>query len=223
MEKGIIYEASEKYTKAIENYQKGIKSEPNYPSNYYRISKLFLQSNNPLYGLIYGEIFLNIERTTKRSLEMSQLLYNEYQRAVVFEEENVIEIHFCKAVINAEKFHKTKKPPFCITFVKFFALSTIDIKEFNLDNLSKMRSQFLKLYFEEKQRSPNLLLNYQRLMKDEKIFNAYNHYLFQMGDIESFKNWKSKNQEKYNKFVDWYTNSKNNLKFNKTNVFDYKN
>jgi len=82
LEKGNIFLVQEKYNEAIVNYEKGIEVDPTFTSNYYRLAKLFLNSNDKLSGLIYGEIFMNLERNTKRTLEMSELLYNTYKSSI---------------------------------------------------------------------------------------------------------------------------------------------
>lgn len=219
LEKGVVLELQKKINQAVESYEKGIKAEPSYPSNYYRIAKLFLNSNNMLYGLIYGEIFLNLERTTSRSQEMSQLLYNGYKKAIKFKEKSTT-VDLCQAIIIIEKDSKPNDTlPFCILYSSYFALATVNKKEINLETLSDIRKKALNEYFKSKNNPSNVLLNYQKIMDDNNLFNAYNYYLFQIGDKEAFKNWLTNNKEEYEKFVDWYTNDANILKINEKNLY----
>ncbi|MDR6369147.1 tetratricopeptide (TPR) repeat protein [Chryseobacterium bernardetii] len=219
LEKGVVLELQKKINQAIESYEKGIKAEPSYSSNYYRIAKLFLNSNNMLYGLIYGEIFLNLERTTSRSQEMSQLLYNGYKKAIKFKEKSTT-VDLCQAIIIIEKDSKPNDTlPFCILYSGYFAFATVNKKEINLETLSDIRKKVLKEYFKSKSNPSNVLLNYQKIMDDNNLFNAYNYYLFQIGDKEAFKNWLTNNKEEYEKFVDWYTNDANILKINEKNLY----
>lgn len=76
LEKGNAFLHQENYQKAIENYNRGIEVDPMFSSNYFRLAKYFMNSDDKLSGLIYGEIFMNLERTTERTIEMSELLYN---------------------------------------------------------------------------------------------------------------------------------------------------
>ncbi|MFZ4929895.1 tetratricopeptide repeat protein [Chryseobacterium sp. Mn2064] len=218
LEKGIALESQGKLKDAVELYEKGIKAEPMYPSNYYRVSQLYLNSKDVLYGLIYGEIFLNLERTTSRSQKMSELLYDTYKKAVHFNAENT-SIDFCEAVIDAEKYNKNKTIPFCITFAANFALASIGQKEINLETLSSIRRKFIEEYFKKDNYPPNILLSYHKMMEDQHVFNAYNHYIFQIGDQNAFKEWQTQNTTEYDKFVDWYTKDANLLKINKDNVY----
>ncbi|MBB6331380.1 tetratricopeptide (TPR) repeat protein [Chryseobacterium sediminis] len=219
LEKGVVFELQNKMNQAIESYEKGIKTEPSYPSNYYRIAKLFLNSNNPLYGLVYGEIFLNLERTTARSQEISQLLFDGYKKAVKFTDKNTT-VDLCQAFIIIENDSKPDDPlPFCLMYSGYFALAAVDKKEINLETLSDIRRKAIKEYFKYKNNPSNVLLNYQKIMEEKNVFNAYNHYLFQIGDKDAFKTWLTDNKAEYEKFVDWYTNDKNSLKINKKNLY----
>lgn len=37
-------------------------------------------------------------------------------------------------------------------------------------------------------------------MEDNHLSNAYSRYIFQMGDVEAFQNWKTKNKAEYDKY-----------------------
>lgn len=219
LEKGVVLELDKKIIEAIETYEAGIKAEPSYPSNYYRASKLYLNTNDLLSGLIYGEIFLNIERTTPRTEEISKLLYNTYNKAIKFSD-NEIKIDLCQAIIDAGNYDKTKRLPFCLVFGKNLSLSISNQKEINLETLSSIRKQFLNNYYMSDYKTyPNVLISYQKTMEDNNIFNAYNHYIFQMGDAQAFQTWKVNNQAEYDKFVNWYTADKNILRVNNDNLY----
>lgn len=220
LEIGVVYEGEKKWLDAIKSYEKGIRVDPNYPSNYYRAAKIYLNSSDRLSGIIYGEIFLNIERTTKRSQEMSELLYKAYQNSISFPKENEAKVDFCKVIIDSEKFEKSKKLPLCAVFGKNFILGVIDQKEVNLSSLSEMRTAFLINYNKQDlQDYPNVLFSYWNTLYNKGYFEAYSHYLLQMGSRTEFSEWLSQNEVKYNAFVEWYTNSDNELNVSKQNVF----
>lgn len=213
LEKGVVLEFDKKYAEAVKTYEKGIQVAPNYPSNYYRAANLYLDSDNKLTGLIYGEIFLNIERTTERTKEISKKLYESYKNAIIFKGKNEKELSICKSMsIDINALEKNKKLPFCMIFEKNFVMSLLDQSEFSLDNLSSIRRKFLKEYFAKDYKDyPNILLDYQKKMEENNVFNAYNHYIFQIGDQNAFNDWQKKNQSEYDKFVHWYTDDKNVL------------
>ncbi|WBX98488.1 tetratricopeptide repeat protein [Chryseobacterium gambrini] len=219
LEKGVIYEYDQP-EEAIKIYEKGINVDPTYPSNYYRVSNLYLKSNNKLPGLIYGEIFINLERTTKRTQEMSKKLYQTYKDAIDIKDEKSNTVSLCKVIsVDVNSINKNKVP-FCIMFEASMMLSTLGQKEFTFESFAKIRSNFLKEYSARlKKDHPNVLLDYFRKMEDHQVFNAYNHYVFQIGDENAFTKWQESNQAEYQKFVEWYTADENDLKIDKTNIY----
>jgi len=97
-------------------------------------------------------------------------------------------------------------------FEKNFVMSLLDETEFNLNSLSSIRRKFLKQYFAKDYKDyPNILLDYQKKMEENNVFDAYNHYIFQMGEPRAFNAWQKTNQSDYDKFVAWYTDDKNVL------------
>lgn len=220
LEKGVILEMDKKYIEAIASYEKGIEVDPMYSSNYFRAALLYLSSNNKLAGLIYGEIFMNLERTTKRTVKMSESLYEAYQKNITINGNNT-KIDFCDIVIDANAItDKEIQLPFCAVFGNNFILATVGKTEINLESLSAIRVAFIENYFKnDYKKQPNVLLAYQKLLLDNGFLDTYNHYLFQMGAEAEFSEWKTKNGDKYNSFTEWYKNPANGLKITKENVF----
>ncbi|MFL9833858.1 tetratricopeptide repeat protein [Chryseobacterium terrae] len=219
LEKGVMYEF-EKPIEAIKIYEKGIEAEPMYPSNYYRAAKVYLRTNDRLSGLMYGEIFMNIERTTRRTEEMSKLLFEGYKKSLVFTSKTEQKTEFCPSVIDVNVYDKSKTLPLCINFAYAFIIAMMNHNEFNYNSLTQMRKDFLKEYSNiNMKKNPNVLLNYFKTMDDNKIFNAYNHYLFQVGNEDAFAEWKAKNKDEYERFINWYTTTENYLQIDSKNIY----
>ncbi len=221
LEKGNIFLGQEEYQKAIENYEKGIEVDPTFTSNYFHLAKLFLSSSDKLSGLIYGEIFMNLERTTERTQEMSELLFNTYKSSIILGE-NKSKIDFCEITLDASEIKPNEgiNLPLCAIFGKNFMLAIIDEKTINLNSLSQIRQKFIENYFKEDYKNyPNVLFDYQKELVDKNLFNAYNHYLFQIGAQEEFNNWLETNRSEYDKFVEWYTANQNIIEITNENIF----
>ena len=219
LERGVMYEPS-RPIEAIKIYEKGIEVDPMYPSNYYRAAKIYLKTNDRLSGLIYGEIFMNLERTTSRTQEMSKLLYEGYKNSLIFESQSTKKTEFCPAVIDAQKYEKSELLPLCVNFAYGFVVAMMEYDEFSYDNFIKMRKSFLKEYQNAKiKNASNVLLNYFKKMDDNKVFNAYNYYIYQIDNQEAFTEWQNKNKDEYDNFVEWYTQFANELKIDSNNVF----
>lgn len=221
LEKGNVYLGQENYKEAIKNYELGIQVDPMFPSNYFRLAKLFLDSKDKLSGLIYGEIFMNLERTTPRTKEMSKLLFETYQSAIIINDEN-IGIEFCEIILDADALSKEPelKLPLCAVFGKNFIMAIIDEKEINLSTLANIRSKFLENYYQEDfENYPNVLFEYHKKMVDYNLFDAYNHYVFQMGAQPQFDSWLEDHQNEYELFTNWYTSNDNALHITNENMF----
>ncbi|KQT20529.1 hypothetical protein ASG31_17330 [Chryseobacterium sp. Leaf404] len=220
LERGVVFEFEKKYDEAIASYEKGMRVEPNYPSNYYRAGRLFMNSQNTMKGLIYGEIFVNLERTTKRTKEISKMLFDTYKTAIKIENQNKVQIAFCKSVQIDVSDVNNEKLPYCMVFEKNILFSVIGHDSFSLASFAKMRERFLKEYYlKDIKNYPNILIEFQKKMEDNNVFNAYNHYLFQIGDEQGFDAWQTANSAEYDKFVDWYTKTENGLEMNQKGVF----
>lgn len=222
LERGNIYLMQENYDKAIENYEQGIEMDPRFPSNYYRLAKLFLHSNDILSGMIYGEIFMNLDNGSDRYLEMSRLLYQAYQEAITINDENKTSFDFCKIVIDIADLKKAEdfEMPLCFYFNKNIGLAVTDEKELNIASLASIRTKFIQNYFEEDYlKHPNPLFDYHKKMLDEGVFDSYSHYILHMGNIEEFEAWFEEYENDFYEFVEWYTDPENFLDINDSNKF----
>ena len=73
LELGNLQFQKKEYAKALPFYEKGIEISPQFPSNYYRSTQIYCNSSERVWGMIYGEIFMNLERNSERTLEISKL------------------------------------------------------------------------------------------------------------------------------------------------------
>lgn len=56
-------------------------------------------------------------------------------------------------------------------------------------------------------------------MAEIGVFNAYNHYLFQIGAEKEFDHWLETNRDEYDAFVVWYTATENSIEVTHENKF----
>ena len=207
LERGNIYLHQEIYDEVVKDYRKGIEVDPEFSSNYFRLAKLFLDSNDKLSGIIYGEIFMNLERSSARTQEMSELLFITYQSSVIFREEE-LEIDFCDIMLDESDFLENDeiKMPFCASFGNNFILAVIDEEQIDLTSLARIRKKFLQNHFKKDYLEyPNVLFEYQKVLLDNNLFDAYNHYLFQVGAHDEYEVWLEANEEEYERFTKRFT------------------
>ena len=121
LEIGNVYSHKKEYNLAAENYTKGIEVNPNFPSNYFNLANLYFSSTNKLAGIIYGEIFMNLERTTQRTIEMSESLFNAYDQSIYLSKDSS-SIDFCEIRIDATSLTdgENKTAILCHLWEKFY-------------------------------------------------------------------------------------------------------
>jgi len=223
LEKGNLYWIQKKYIEALPFYELGIKADPTLPSNYYRATLLYLNSKEEVWGMIYGEIFLNLEVNTKRTKEISKLLYDTYQSQIKFTSDTSFSVSFSKfATITIDKLKDPEnfKLPFGVAvYEPTLMLSILGEKSIDINSLYRIRERFVSNYYDKKfnVKYPNALFDFQKTLIDSGYFQAYNYWLLSGGDTEAFDSWKGKNKELWDKFVDWF--NKNGMALTQDNKF----
>lgn len=223
LEMGNMQMARENYNEAIGYYEKGISKAPEYPSNYYRTAQLFLSSDEEVWGMMYGELFMNLERNSKRTQEMSKWLFDTYLSEIKWTSDTSMSISFSKAgntLVAQDMIREDFRMPFS-TFVYESCLLTgvTMVDSLDYDGLCEAREKFLEVYLQQghDEKYGNVLMSYQKKIKDAGHFNAYNHWLLMMGDTDGFDKWYADNKQEFEDFASWYL--ENPISITKENVF----
>lgn len=223
LEKGNVYWGKKEYGKALPFYEKGIESDPQFPSNYYRAALLYCSSTEEVWGMIYGEIFMNLERNSKRTSEISKLLYDTYKSQIQFTSDSSYTVSFCKnATISINDLKNPKKMilPFGIgLYEPLLMMSLVNEKTIDLNSLDRIRTNFIETYYknDHDKKYPNILFDYHNKVKKAGHLEAYNHWILMKGDEEAFEAWYNSNKEKWENFAKWF--SENGLKVDNSNKF----
>lgn len=77
---GKLYEEEGEHEDALLAWLRGIEAEPGYHLNYYDAARAYYESEKPIWAIIYGEIFVNMEQLTPRSYETREMLLNAYKK-----------------------------------------------------------------------------------------------------------------------------------------------
>src|SRR5688572_8524880 len=166
LEKGNVHWVKKEYDKALSFYEKGIEVAPHFPSNYYRAALIYLNSTEEVWGMLYGEIFMNLERNSKRTAEMSKLLYDTYNSQIKFTGKGNLTVSFCQQMTmsaSALSDPTKSKLPFCMVYEPTLMLAAINENKIDLDALDNIRTGFVETYFKKDfhKTHPNLLFSYQ--------------------------------------------------------------
>ncbi|OHX63995.1 tetratricopeptide repeat protein [Flammeovirga pacifica] len=223
LESGNIYYQSNIIDEAKRLYKIGIEKDPMYPSNYYRLAKLSLTSEYKLDGLIYGELFMNIERGSGRTGEMSKLLYDTYKSSISHKGDTSVYSFNKTLELNSNNISDGEiKLPLQFTYFNNLALAAAQLgqQEVDLEYMCELRKLLLENYMKNSiNEYPLILMSYQNKVAEAGHLEAYNYYILQQGKKEEMDSWFDANEEKYNQFVEWYIMKENVLNISAEEIF----
>lgn len=181
---------------AIVQWEKGIAADPNYSSNYYFAAKYYSDANNILWSNIYGEIFINIESLTRRSIEIKTLLLNNYKLVLTGK------TNFSVLKTSGSDFEKA------VTTALIAAGETLNTTDITPDMITALRVRFILNWNSNAANSfPYHLFDFQTQLLREGFFDAYNEWLF--GTIinkDRFDNWVYTHDEEMQGFTQFQHN-----------------
>lgn len=220
LERGVMEMGVKDYNKALGYFEKGIEVDPMFPSNYYWAAKIFLSTQEEVWGMIYGEIFLNLERGSKRTDEISKQLYLTYKGEIQFKDDTSVTVSFCKQNVMAVSPDGKFNLPFGVmVYEPVLLLSVAGEKIISLSSLNRIRTRFVENYqtmaFAKK--TPVVLFDYEQQIKEAGFMEAYNYWILAEGDDKQFEEWRGEHQKEWEDFILWF--KKNPLKITQENKF----
>jgi len=207
LERGTMPLTRKDYNEAIKYFEKGIEVDPKFASNYYWAAKLYCGSDASMWGMMYGEIFMNLERNSKRTGEISKLLFDTYKKNITFPAPDKISVAFNKQTVISIDDSKNIKMPYSMNYEMSLSLGVAGEKTIDLNSLDRIRQNFIKFYTEKgfDKEKPNVLFVYQNQITQANQMEAYNHWLLMKGDDAAFNTWQAANKDKWDSFIKWYT------------------
>lgn len=224
LEKGIVLASQEKWIEALDVWEHGIIADPKHSSNYYYASQVLAQTDEKIWGIYYGEIFLNLEPNTQRTAQISKLLFDTYKICLPTDNDKWgLKFSHKATHIVLGNFKDLK---FSFETIHNLAMEQgykgVEPK-FTIDNLIKIRRQFLEKWNSDySSRYPNLIFDYHNQLIKNNMFESYIYWLLKDGANKEFQEWKSKNEFSYNNFIEWFI--ENPMTFSddrKTNRYSY--
>lgn len=177
------------YVSASKLWLRGIQTDQNFPGNYYNAARYYYMTEDKVWGLLYGEIFLNLESYSKRTPEIKRMLVEGYKK--LFRDTDI-----------------TKNQDNKNDFIKAY----LDIIKANAhvidagitpDALSALRTRFILSWYEKQSMNfPFRLFDYHKQLAKAGMFDAYNQWIFgAASDLSTFQQWTTTHSEEYNKFT----------------------
>jgi len=182
----------QKNADAIKQWEKGIEVDPSYNRNYYNATKYYYYTNDKVWTLLYGEIYLNMDPLGRNAPEIKQVLLDTYIKL------------FTDA--DLEKSY-TGKSPFSKAYLKEMnKQNAVALAGINAETLTMIRARFILNWFsniENNKFKYRLFSFHQQLLRDG-LFDAYNQWIFGSSqNLTSFQNWVNTNNTAYNDFLNF--------------------
>ncbi len=189
-EYGEVLFAKQDYS-AIKQWEKGIETDPNETSKSYNAAKYNFFTIDKVWGLIYGEIFLNLESYSKRTAEIKQLMLEGYKKLFTANDKSKAqenESAFAEAWVNM----MTKLSPAVAQGV-------------TAESLTILRTEFIIKWFQTYPANfPFRLFDYQRQLLNQGLFDAYNQWLFGAAEnLPVFQTWINTHNEEFTRFTEF--------------------
>lgn len=211
-ELGNVQEVLKKYDNALESWENGITVSPSYPSNYHTASIYYCKyTTEKIWGVIYGELFINIERGSEKTSQISKLLFDTYKSSISIKSKTEAGVSFSKTMqMTLPKEGEEMKLPFSMPYEMTMILavtSELEEKELGIKSFNKIRTSFINNWYENKRNIeyPNILLDWHKKLIDLGYFESYNYWLLMKGNEDEFDKWTTNNKEKFDKFIEWFT------------------
>jgi tetratricopeptide (TPR) repeat protein len=184
----LLWDKSE-FVSASKQWLRGIQTDQNFPGNYYNAARYYYMTEDKVWGLLYGEIFLNLESYSRRTPEIKRMLVEGYKKL------------FKDADISENQDNKNEFVKAYLDIVKTHA-HVVDAG-ITPDALSALRTRFILSWYDKQSMNyPFRLFDYHKQLAKAGMFDAYNQWIFgAASDLSTFQQWTTTHSEEYNKFT----------------------
>ncbi|MGH2643539.1 MAG: hypothetical protein ACRDE2_06305, partial [Chitinophagaceae bacterium] len=170
-------------------------------SNYYNAAKIYYSGTDKVWTVIYGEIFINLERYTSRTAEMKEIILSAYK-----------DLFTSGKAMNAQlpAFDNNKQsttPDFRQAFLNALSRGseTIVTRGVTPQTLVMLRTRFILTWDNfYKYVYPFALFDFQQQLLKEGLFEAYNEWLFgPVSNLPQYKYWVDKHPAEMNRLISY--------------------
>ncbi len=180
-EQGRLFDLKDHREQALDSWREGIRKEPAFAANYAAAAKACFASGDAVWGLLYGEIYLNLSTDTTNDSAVRKMLFSGYKTMF----DNLANESSKLAGENAKVFEDAVKET-------YLTLTPVVSDGITTESLTMVRTRFIMDWMDksEKKYPPFSLFTYQDYLIRNGLFEIYNEWLF--GNAESpaeYKAW----------------------------------
>lgn len=196
---------------AVEWWEQGIEKDPNFATNYYWAAQLYCHSSEKLWGLLYAELFMQLEPNGTRNKAISQLLYKTLSEALQAPTDSTAAtVSFSEKAQLYLLLNETEID----SVLPFQVLYNIDaqwamplpLRDKNLPTLYIFRKDWLNRWLNQQhqQYQPNLVFMRQQQIEQAQHLEAYTYWLLREGQPAVFEQWLQEHRYSFKLFLDWF-------------------
>jgi tetratricopeptide (TPR) repeat protein len=222
LESGILEYMQKNIPDALRYWEAGVIAQPDFPGNYYWLAKTYATSTESIWAVLYGEIFLNLDRHSEKTEEISKLLCELYKKCLPHTPGVPPINSFTKSLVTDTA--QGVKLPFEQVFQETMQKAADSVfrqgaDSIGPDELCKVRELFLFYWYSNEPAGiyTNIIFNWHKKLLDSGYFESYNRWIFLKGNEDAFQSWYYANPEKYGTFTKWF--GRNPLKITKDSYF----
>ena len=174
---------------AIKLWEHGIQADPSCTGNYYNAAKYYYFTRDKAWSLVYGEMFVNMESYSRRTVEIKSLLLEGFKK--VYTDADMMK-------------NQDTKNEFVVAFLTALnRQADVAKKGITAETLTMIRTRFILDWFEkDAAKFPFKLFDYQRQLLKEGSFSAYNQWLFgSVQNVAAFETWTTTHSNEYKQFT----------------------
>ncbi|MBL6964198.1 MAG: tetratricopeptide repeat protein [Bacteroidetes bacterium] len=204
-----------------------IDLEPEKADYYYQAAKLYANTVERIWTLIYGEIFVNLERNTARTIEIKKLMFETWEKSLTINSPNDIKVDVSeeKATYGLEKFDSDK---FVVNFAQSYE-TTLEIGLYRLgdglsiSNMYFYYRDFINYWFRGKELEfPCFIFDWEKTISESDHLEAYIFWLFKDSFPGEYNDWIKIFGKQMAAFENWLENNAMNMtEYNRVNGVKY--
>ncbi len=204
---GDLLQNMKNFDGALRQWVKGIETDPNFPGNYYHAARSYLWTKEPIWAILYGETFVNLESYTTRTAEIREVIVECYKK--LFDDPAIFNSVPTETTDNKKSRKGSNDSGFMDAFKSTIAKQVSVIATgIEPQSLIMLRTRFLLDWYSfYGVRYPYALFDFQRKLLKEGMFESYNQWLFgPVANQAEYKAWTSLHKTEYDAFSAWQRN-----------------
>lgn len=198
---------------ATDWWARGTRAEPVFATNYYWLARTQSSTRDRIWGILYGEAFLNLERNTERTREISKLVFDTWNASMLLGD-TADPINFCSDTL-LEK--PSLKGPSTMTFPVAFEYTVATSaeplipkegvsKRLTVAQLVDLRMRMTKAWDKAGYDTlfPNDVLSWNVRYLKAGWLKEYLWWLYSYGDKREMNEYFKANEDRYDNFLGWF-------------------